>query len=85
MNTDLDNKINEYTYRLLSVEKTQPPKGMPEGNWHQYIIGRGKSIIEGLQIGSLAAVTQYAEVFVEGLNERAANGSSAYHAARKKK
>ncbi len=84
MNTESDNRSEEYIYRVLSVEKTEPPEGMPKGNWHHYVIGRGKSIIEGLQMGSLAAVTQYAEVFVEGLNERAAGGNSSY-APRKKK
>jgi len=84
MNTESNKRIDEYTYHVLSVEKTEPPEGMPKGNWHHYVIRRGKSIIEGLQIGSLAAVTEYAEVFVEGLNERAAKGGSTYVARKKK-
>jgi len=84
MNTESDNRIEAYIYRVLSVKKADPPEGMPEGNWHHYVIARGKSIIEGLQIGSLSSVTQHAEEFAEGLNERATLGRSSYSARKKK-
>lgn len=84
MSTESDNRPDAVTYRVISVEKTEPPEGMPLADWHHYIIRRGKSIIEGSQIGSLKAVTQYAEEFVEGLNERAVKGGSTYTARKKK-
>ena len=71
-------------YRVESVEKTDPPAGMPAGNWHRYVIGQGGSKIEGLKPGTLKAVTQHAESVASDLNSRAAGGNSTY-AARKQK
>ena len=34
-------------YRVASVEKIDPPEGMPGNNWHRYVIERGKSTIDG--------------------------------------
>ncbi len=84
MSTELEDKISENKYRVVSVEKTEPPEGMPEGNWHRYIIGQGSAKIEGLKPGTLKAVTQHAETVAEDLNSRAGGGNSAY-AARKRK
>ena len=83
-NVELGSSKVKLEYNLLSVEKIDTPEGMPEGNWHRYVITRGNSVTEGMQAGTLAAVTKYAEDFVEVLNERAATGHSTY-AARKKK
>ncbi len=84
MSTELEDKMSENKYRVVSVEKTEPPEGMPDGNWHRYIIGQGSAKIEGLKPGTLKAVTQHAETVAEDLNSRAGGGNSAY-AARKRK
>jgi len=84
MTTELGNNTRENRYRVVSVEKIDPPEGMPDGNWHRYVIGQGRSKIEGLKPGSLKAVTQHAETVAEDLSARAAGGNSAY-AARKRK
>jgi hypothetical protein len=69
----MDNK-----YRVISVEKTDPPAGMEGGNWFHYIIGQGSSKIEGRRLGTLKAVTRHAEEFAENLNMRGTKGYSAY-------
>lgn len=84
MATELEGSTRENRYRVVIVEKAVAPEGMPGGNWHRYVIGQGRSKIEGLKPGSLSAVTQHAETVAEDLNARAAGGSSAY-AARKRK
>lgn len=71
-------------YKVVSVEKTDPPEGLPEGNWHRYIIGHGRSKIEGLKPGTLSAVKQHAESVASDLNERTGKGGSTY-APRKQK
>jgi hypothetical protein len=78
MSDELEVKPHERKYHVESVEKTTPPDGMPEGNWHRYIIARGRSKIEGFRPGSLQTVTQHAETVAEGLNERSFKGSSPY-------
>jgi hypothetical protein len=71
-------------YRVMSVEKADPPQGMPAGNWHHYVIGQGKRKIEGFRLGTLKAVTEHAEEVAEELNTRVTTGKSNY-AARKRK
>ncbi|KPK38829.1 MAG: hypothetical protein AMJ69_07380 [Gammaproteobacteria bacterium SG8_47] len=84
MSTELDDDSGEYKYRVLSVEKREAPAGLPAGDWHRYIIGRGTSKIEGSRIGTLYAVTQYAETAAEDLNARAARGQSSYVMTKRK-
>jgi len=84
MNMEMDDNNNEPKYRVVSVEKSAPPEGMPDGDWHRYVIGQGGSKIEGFKTGSLQTVTEHAETFAEDLNARSANGYSVY-AARKRK
>lgn len=84
INVDLDSVVNKLEYNLISVEKTETPEGLPVGNWHRYVIARGSSTMEGMQSGSLSAVRQYAEEFVEGLNERNVRGRSTYVTRQKK-
>jgi len=62
--------INEY--HVLTVEKTSPPEGAPDDNWHRYVIGKDSSRIECKKLGSLYDVTQHAETFAEDLNSRKA-------------
>ncbi len=71
-------------YSVVSVEKTDTPEGMPEGNWHRYIIGEGTSRIEGFRLGTLKAVTEHAETIAEDLNERATSGKSAYAVSKRR-
>jgi len=60
----------------------QPPNGVTEGEWYQYIIGEGSSSIRGVRSGSLESVTEYVKEYAENLNQRSALGYSSY-AARK--
>jgi hypothetical protein len=84
METEQDDDTSNDKYSVVSVEKTDSPEGMPEGNWHRYVIGQGNSKIEGLKPGTLKAVTQHAEAVAEDLNLRATKGNSTYTARKKK-
>jgi len=70
-------------YRVMTVEKTSPPKGMT-GSWHHYVIGEGNSRIDGKRPGTLQAVTQHAETVAENLNSRVGKGSYPTYVSRKK-
>ncbi|MCW9025368.1 MAG: hypothetical protein OQK73_11915 [Gammaproteobacteria bacterium] len=72
-------------YQVISVEKTTPPSGLPGDNWYRYVIGQGRSKIDGLKRGSLQAVTQHAESVVDDMNERNNRGGSTYTARRPNK
>jgi len=65
-------------YRVVTVEKTAAPEGMPGDNWHRYVIGQGNSSIEGKKPGTLKAVTLHAETVAEDLNSRTGKGGSTY-------
>ena len=81
--TDLpEDPVAENKFPVTSIEKTDPPAGVTEGDWYEYFIGLGSSAIRGKRAGSLAAVTEYVEEYADNLNRRAALGYSAY-AARK--
>lgn len=86
IDTELEDKVQvrEKKYRVVSVEKTDPPEDMPGNNWHRYIIGQGGSKIEGLKPGTLKTVTEHAEAIAEDLNSRSGRGGSTY-APRKQK
>lgn len=85
MTTDMDSQVDDFKYRVDTVEPASAPDGMPDDVWHSYVIVRGKSKIEGLKPGSRFDVTQHAETVAEGLNERYSKGSSAYVSSKKKK
>lgn len=85
MSTEQETKPNVNQYHVVLVEKTSPPEGMPDGDWCHYVIGRGRSKIEGVRFGSVKAVTQHAEAFAENLNTRTTKGYSTYAARRTKK
>lgn len=72
------------TYRIVNIEKTDPPEGIAEGEWYHYQISQGPSKIVGKRAGTLASVTEHAQDYVDKLNQRATSGYSAY-AARKSK
>ena len=72
-------------YQLESVEVTDPPEGMPDGDWCRYIIGQGNSKIVCVRSGSLKSVTQYAESYARELNDRFTKGTSPYAQRSQKK
>jgi hypothetical protein len=84
MNTERASDTSKAEYRVVSVEKTDPPAGVQDGNWHRYVISQGESEICGCKSGTLKAVTQHAESFAEDLNARSAKGYSAYAPNRRK-
>ena len=73
---------NARKFPIARIERTEPPAGVTEGEWYEYVIGLGSSAITGKRSGSLKAVTEYVEEYAENLNQRATLGYSAY-AARK--
>jgi len=73
---------NGRKFPINSIEKTDPPDGVTEGEWYEYVIGEGSSAIRGKRSGSLEAVTEYVVEYTENLNQRSALGYSSY-AARK--
>jgi hypothetical protein len=84
MLSEEEKKSLKEKYRMITVEKISSPEGMPGSDWHRYVIGQGRSRIEGMKPGTLKAVTEYAEEFAENLNSRASGKYSTY-APRKKK
>ena len=81
--TDQPEEVAEVSkFPITSIEKTDPPDGVTDGEWYEYIIGKGSSAITGKRSGSLKAVTEYVKEYAETLNQRSALGYSSY-AARK--
>lgn len=70
--------------RVMSVQKTPTPDGLPEGNWYRYIIGIGESKIEGVRSGTLNDVIEHAEAVAEHLNTRRGRSSYTFPVSRKK-
>ena len=85
MSLKFEDDTIECTYRVESVEKTDPPEGIAGDDWHRYIIGHGNAKIEGLTPGTLHSVTKHAEAIAEDLNERATKYQSIYAVSRKRK
>ena len=86
MSTVTNDDTYEDEYHVISVEETNLPEGILVGNWHRYVIGRGKSRIEGFKPGSLDSVTEHAKSVAEDINERAnASGRPAYYRATQKR
>ena len=80
---DLTKTENTKMYQAISsIEKSDPPDGVTEGEWYEYVIGVGSSEIKGKRSGSLKSVTEYVKEYAENLNQRSALGYSSY-AARK--
>lgn len=65
-------------YQVISIDKIDTPEGMPEGDWYCYVIGYGRSRIDGKKPGTLKDVTQHAEAIAEDLNLRSQNKKSVY-------
>jgi hypothetical protein len=85
MDKDQPGKQNTQQFRVTQVEPIDPPEGMPDGEWHSYIIEHESSRIDGKRPGTRRAVTRYAEDYAENLNERSSLGYSAYAARKGKK
>ncbi len=83
--TDQYDKLGKRFFCVTSIEKTEPPAGVTEGEWYQYTIGQGESAIHGRRSGSLQSVTRHAEEYAENLNQRTLLGHSAYAALRLQK
>jgi hypothetical protein len=65
------NKLLKHVeYKLLSVEKTDPPPGVEDGSWYRYVVGRGDSSLEGKRRGTLKQVSEHAETLAADLNSR---------------
>ena len=62
--------MDDDTYRIVSVEPAEPPRGTTGAGWHCYIIGQGTNAIRGYQQGQRTAVVQSVEEIVVRLNER---------------
>jgi len=73
-----ENDTSIRKYRVVTVEKTTPPEGLPGDNWCRYVIGQGTSKIEGKKPGTLEDVMQHAETAVEELNSRSGKGGMTY-------
>lgn len=77
-----DSELDVRKFPVTSIEKTDPPKGVTEGEWYEYTIGHGTSEIKGKRCGTLKSVTAYVKEYARNLNQRSTLGYSAY-AARK--
>ena len=59
-------------FRLVSIERTDPPAGAAGKNWYRYTIRQGANAINGYLQGTSTGVKQAAEQIVGQLNERRA-------------
>jgi len=57
-------------FELVSVEKTDSPRGGSGDTWYNYVLDNGRSKIVGTQQGSLKSVTAYATQYATELNAR---------------
>lgn len=83
LSTDHDPCL-DLQYRLVRVEKSDPPAGMQGDNWYRYILRRKNGDIVGRRCGSYQQVSNYAQTFTEELNARVAGlGASLWTRHRK--
>ena len=59
-------------FRLVSIERTDPPTGAAGKNWYRYTIRQGANAINGYLQGTATGVKHAAEQIVGQLNERRA-------------
>lgn len=74
--TSADDDDNKFP--VTSIEKTEPPEGVADGEWYEYVIGSGSSEIRGKRSGSLRSVKAYVKEYAENLNQRSTLGYSSY-------
>ncbi len=72
------------TYQVVTVEKTEPPVGIEDGNWYRYVIALEGETIVGNRRGTLKQVTEYAEESAMNLSSRVARGTSSWSSRKKK-
>ena len=72
-------------YRVINIEKSEPPEGIDDGDWFHYQISQGSSKIMGKRPGTLQSVTEHVEEYVDKLNQRVGMGYSAYASRKPKK
>lgn len=71
-------------YRVVTVEKTDPPEGIIGGNWHRYVIELEEQSIVGVRRGTLKQVTEHARECAENMSNRFARGSTHWSSRNKK-
>jgi hypothetical protein len=59
-------------FRLVTIERTDPPMGADGKNWYRYTITQGANAINGYLQGTANGVKHAAEQIVGQLNERRA-------------
>jgi hypothetical protein len=59
-------------FRLVAIERTEPPRGADGKNWYRYTITQGANAINGYLQGTANGVKHAAEQIVGQLNERRA-------------
>lgn len=59
-------------FRLVAIERADPPSGAAGKNWYRYTIRQGANAINGYLQGTAAGVKNSAEQIVGQLNERRA-------------
>ncbi len=73
-------------YKIVSVQRAEPPLGGKGSNWYQYVIAfEGTKTIHGCRQGSVKAVTTAVEEIVAKLNERQSGKLGRVHLMLKKK
>ncbi len=63
---------NPEAFRLVAIERTEPPAGAAGRNWYRYTIRQNANAIHGYLQGTAVAVKTAAEQIVGQLNERRA-------------
>lgn len=59
-------------FRLVAIERAEPPTGADGKNWYRYTITQGANAINGYLQGTATGVKNAAEQIVGQLNERRA-------------
>ncbi len=59
-------------FRLVAIERAEPPAGADGKNWYRYTITQGANAINGYLQGTATGVKNAAEQIVGQLNERRA-------------
>lgn len=59
-------------FRLIAIERAEPPTGADGKNWYRYTITQGANAINGYLQGTATGVKNAAEQIVGQLNERRA-------------
>lgn len=78
--------LKDIDYKVVSVEKTDPPEGADGGNWYRYVVGRGdSSSLVGSRRGTLKQVTEHAETLADDLNARSGRKGKSVWAPRQQK